>query len=98
MEVDENQHKSYPCECEQTRMIMIHQSFGGTPIIFIRFNPDDYEVDKNQKKVLFTTRKHMLLKLLNEYNNVKEWVIPLSVVYMFYDNYNHKNTLEEIKY
>lgn len=98
VEVDENQHKTYPCECEQTRMIMIHQSFGGTPVIFIRFNPDNYEVNKDQKKVLLKTRKTMLLKLLNEYKNVKEWNIPLSVIYMFYDNYDNKNEIEEIKY
>ena len=33
IEVDENQHKSYACECEQSRMIQIHQDYGGVPII-----------------------------------------------------------------
>ena len=43
LEVDEHQHKNRPCECEQTRMINISQSFGGMPTFWIRFNPDEYK-------------------------------------------------------
>jgi hypothetical protein len=42
IEVDENQHYNYPCECEQTRMINIAQALGMS-CIFIRYNPDGYK-------------------------------------------------------
>ena len=49
LEVDENQHRSYPCECEQSRMIQIHQDIG-MDVLFIRFNPDNYR-DKNKELI-----------------------------------------------
>lgn len=42
LECDEDQHKSRPCLCEQTRMVNLGQAFGGIPVYFIRWNPDDY--------------------------------------------------------
>jgi hypothetical protein len=42
LEVDENQHFDRACECEQTRMVNIGQMFGGTPVYFVRWNPDSY--------------------------------------------------------
>jgi hypothetical protein len=42
IEIDENQHIDYDCSCENKRMMEISQDLGHRPIIFIRFNPDDY--------------------------------------------------------
>ena len=42
VEVDENQHTDYDCSCENKRIMEISQDMGHRPIIFIRFNPDDY--------------------------------------------------------
>jgi hypothetical protein len=42
IEVDENQHESYDCSCENKRLMLLSQDVGHRPIIFIRFNPDDY--------------------------------------------------------
>lgn len=42
VEVDENQHIDYDCSCENKRIMEISQDLGHRPIIFIRFNPDDY--------------------------------------------------------
>lgn len=42
LECDEHQHKDRVCSCEQTRMVNIGQSFGGTPVYFLRWNPDMY--------------------------------------------------------
>ena len=47
IEVDENQHTNYDCSCENKRLMELSQDLGHTPIIFIRFNPDDY---KNNRK------------------------------------------------
>jgi ferredoxin-like protein FixX len=43
IEVDENQHTDYDCSCENKRIMELSQDLGHRPIIFIRFNPDDYE-------------------------------------------------------
>jgi hypothetical protein len=43
IEVDENQHTDYDCSCENKRIMELSQDVGHTPIVFIRFNPDDYE-------------------------------------------------------
>ena len=43
LEVDEDQHKSRPEECECIRMMNLFQSEGGIPVFFIRFNPDAYQ-------------------------------------------------------
>jgi hypothetical protein len=100
IEIDEDQHKSRACQCEQLRMIEIHQSFGGIPVLFIRFNPDNY-LDNNGKKIkddninkryrlLLETIKGIQNKLIHEQN----WTIPLSVIYLFYDGYDKDNTQE----
>ena len=43
IEVDENQHTDYDCSCENKRIMELSQDLGHRPIVFIRFNPDDYE-------------------------------------------------------
>jgi hypothetical protein len=43
VEIDENQHVDYDCSCENKRIMELSQDVGHTPIVFIRFNPDDYE-------------------------------------------------------
>ena len=42
IEVDENQHTDYDCSCENKRIMELSQDLGHRPIVFIRFNPDDY--------------------------------------------------------
>ena len=42
IEVDENQHIDYDCSCENKRLMELSQDVGHRPIIFIRFNPDEY--------------------------------------------------------
>jgi hypothetical protein len=43
VEVDENQHTDYECSCENKRIMELSKDLGHRPIVFIRFNPDDYE-------------------------------------------------------
>ena len=49
VEVDENQHIDYNCSCENKRIMELSQDMGHRPIIFIRFNPDEY--DQNGKNI-----------------------------------------------
>ena len=48
IEIDENQHNNYNCSCENKRLMELSQDLNHRPIIFIRFNPDDY-LDNNKK-------------------------------------------------
>ena len=92
LEIDEYQHTSYACECEQIRMINICQALG-MPTIFIRYNPDEY-INNNGKKcnLKFHKRSEILLNCLN--NAIMEISNPLnknslcSVIYLYYDNYD----------
>jgi len=43
VEVDENQHTDYECSCQNKRIMELSQDLGHRPIVFIRFNPDDYK-------------------------------------------------------
>jgi len=43
VEIDENQHIDYDCSCENKRIMELSQDTGHRPIVFIRFNPDEYE-------------------------------------------------------
>ena len=42
VEIDENQHMKYDCSCENKRIMELSQDVGHRPIVFIRFNPDEY--------------------------------------------------------
>jgi hypothetical protein len=50
IEVDENQHIDYDCSCENKRIMELSQDLGHRPIVFIRFNPDEY-VDSTSQKI-----------------------------------------------
>jgi plastocyanin len=43
VEVDEKQHSDYNCSCENKRIMELSQDLGHRPIVFIRFNPDEYQ-------------------------------------------------------
>jgi hypothetical protein len=42
VEVDENAHTNYDSSCENKRMMELSKDVGHRPIVFIRFNPDQY--------------------------------------------------------
>jgi len=41
-EIDENQHKTYDCSCENKRLMQLFTDVGGRPLVMVRFNPDQY--------------------------------------------------------
>ena len=51
VEIDEDQHNSskYDCSCENKRIMELSQDVGHRPIVFIRFNPDKYEIRDGTK-------------------------------------------------
>ena len=42
VEIDENKHTDYDCSCEHKRLMELSQDLQHRPVVFIRFNPDDY--------------------------------------------------------
>ena len=86
VEVDEHQHQSYACECEQVRMVnLVHVR--GMPVRWIRYNPDVYEPMEGQRKVKQEQREKKLL----EYT---KWAMKhtpetiSNVLYLFYDGHD----------
>jgi EsV-1-7 cysteine-rich motif len=49
IEVDEYQHRNYEEICENRRMMEIYGDTANRPIVFIRFNPDGYINENNDK-------------------------------------------------
>ena len=92
IEVDENQHQSYACECEQTRMINLVEA-RGMPVRFIRYNPDSYKPLKGQRQIAHTQREKKLIEYVRYAMNKspKEDDIFANVVYLFYDEYDTRN-------
>jgi len=88
VEVDENQHTDYDCSCENKRTMELSQDLGHRPIVFIRFNPDEYTknetnisscwgVDKKGICVVKKSKKEEWaerLKCLEE--NINYWTTP----------------------
>jgi len=50
IEIDENQHHDYDCSCENRRLMELSQDISHRPLVFIRFNPDEY-LDSNGKNI-----------------------------------------------
>lgn len=92
LEVDENQHFSRPCECEQIRMVNIFQALG-VPTMFIRYNPDKYLSDnpKDGKSKIegdsFDKRMFLLECWIKKFTSMSP-VAPLSVGYLYFDGWN----------
>jgi hypothetical protein len=103
IEVDEEQHKSRACECEQGRMIQIHQDFGGAPVLFIRYNPDNYRDHLGKLHKGNSNRLNKLIEVLNGLKNKldreEKWSAKsLSVIYLFYDGFDGNIEYSDIDY
>ena len=91
IEVDENQHIDYDCSCENKRIMELSQDMGHRPIVFIRFNPDDYEKDgKNitscwgqDKKGICIVKKSKNTEWSERLSILKEtidyWITPANI-------------------
>jgi len=95
LEVDENQHHSYSCECEEKRMTSLKQDFKDIPLVFIRYNPDDYKNEAGEKikgKNFNNDREGVLIKLIKHIRDNamigKYELLFLSVYYLYYDGFD----------
>jgi hypothetical protein len=96
IEVDENQHKGYACECEQIRMINLTQAFCGLPVFWIRYNPDVFKLPNEKKsKISQSNREEHLLDWINFASTHISTHLG-KVVYLFFDGCNEKQGEENI--
>ena len=73
VEVDENQHERYDCSCENRRLMEISQDLGHRPIVFVRFNPDEYiRRDGTKVKTCWSINKASGTIVVDK-NNKKQW-------------------------
>jgi hypothetical protein len=72
VEVDENQHIDYDCSCENKRIMELSQDVGHRPIIFIRFNPDQYIKQDGTKVKSCWSINSQGISVVNK-NDCKEW-------------------------
>ncbi len=105
LEVDENQHQSYACECEISRMIQLHNDFGGIPLIFIRYNPDSYKdasgkrIDGGTKNIGREFYLTYLIKRIKLQIKIDSYdILPLSVYHLYYDGFDGKFIRNSIDY
>ena len=78
IEVDENQHIDYDCSCENKRIMELSQDLGHRPIVFIRFNPDDYKEDGKNITSCWGQNKKGICVVKKTKNN--EWSERLNVL------------------
>ena len=80
VEIDENQHIDYDCSCENKRMMELSQDVNHRPIIFIRFNPDDYKnVDNENITSCFGINAQSGVLIVKK-SKQKEWNERLNVL------------------
>jgi len=97
LECDEHQHRDRQCLCEQTRMVNIGQTFGGIPVYFIRWNPDDYSPENDRKHPEELTKRHKLVgDLIRDIKKGKHNLPSalVSAIYLYYDGWNSLNETE----
>lgn len=96
VEIDENQHTLYDCSCENKRLMEISQDVGHRPIVFIRFNPDQY-IDKNGKKIKscwsFSSNGLLSIPILKK----TEWLNRLASLQQQIDYWLHNTTDKTIE-
>lgn len=76
IEIDENQHIDYDCSCENKRIMELSQDVGHRPIVFIRFNPDDYY--KNTLKISSCWNINKKGFCVIKKNKTEEWLTRLN--------------------
>lgn len=64
LEVDELEHAQPGYECDNRRMLDVFNAYGGTPVVFLRYNPDAPTLGGEKRKFTAQRRKKVLLSEL----------------------------------
>jgi len=104
IEIDENQHIKYDCNCDNKRLMEISQDLGHRNIIFIRFNPDDYINSKNIKinscwklnnngNLILHNKENWYNRLESLKDQIEYWIDNktdkmIEIIQLYYDSFN----------
>jgi len=100
IEIDENQHINYDCSCENKRVMELSQDVNHRPIVFIRFNPDEYFINKRKINSCWNINSKGFCIIKKDKN--EEWIERLNVLrdtinyWLNSENYTNK-TVEIIQ-
>jgi hypothetical protein len=95
LEVDEFQHKRKGYTDDMPRMKEICLSLQTENILFIRYNPDEYEPVEGHIILNKPEREDFLLKTLKRYMQIH--VDKHNIIYLFYDGFD-QNDIEPVKF
>lgn len=96
LEVDEFQHrKKVYTEKELERMRQIYVDCNCENVLFVRYNPDKYKT-KREYYVEGVKKERFLIDTIDNYIYEKQPEYPLSNIYLFYDNFNLQEDVNEI--
>lgn len=91
IEIDENQHENYDCNCEMNRIGQILEDLKYKTTVFIRFNPDKYyDINNNLIPSPWIANKQGILNIPNE--NKNEWQNRLNILKDTIDYWNNNIT------
>jgi hypothetical protein len=97
IECDEYQHRDRAPECETIRMKNIGQMYGGTPVYFLRWNPDNYAPLNPLKGMELTKSRYKLLANILKDLIENRTTLPKCLVgalYLYYDGWDSITTSE----
>ena len=95
LEVDEHQHKN-GYNCETKRMSLIAQTFIGNKVLFIRFNPDKYIDNSNDRKnPRICNRMKNVIHIINYFKDDKKMPNNFGYIELYYDSYNNGEILDK---
>lgn len=97
VEIDENKHTNYDCSCEHRRLMELSQDLHHRPIVFIRFNPDDYTNQDGEKvKSCWKLNKLGVLQVINK-TEWEERIQTLTQQIQYWINNPTEKTIEIIE-
>ncbi len=91
IEIDEHEHKyNSHYKCDEKRMSDLYDETPGYDVVFIRFNPHNYNYEDKSKKITDLDAKlKMLINVMEMCSDSKNNPSsPLSLIYMFYSKNN----------
>jgi hypothetical protein len=95
IEIDENEHQNYEQICENKRTMELSKDLNHRPIVFIRFNPDNYTLNNTKVSSCWSPNKDGILSVkkskLNEWN---ERLKKLKETVLFWINTISEKTVE----
>jgi hypothetical protein len=97
IECDEHQHRDRLPECELIRMKNIGQMYGGTPVYFLRWNPDNYAPQNPLKMTELIKPRYKLLAGIVKDLLENRTALPKCLVgalYLYYDGWDGISTAE----